>query len=687
MKKTRFIIAAIASLLLFVACERNDFEPFAGKDNFIVSFTLKQGEITLDASIEEGVIRLSVPEGLSLEGAKAEIRLSEHASIKPDPAEITAWNEDHQFAVTSFGGKQRSYVYTVSRTLIEREGSVVLATQAEVDAFGQLGISSVKGNLMIGRPGGTDSISSLLPLASLKEVDYGLTINPTYKGEHLDGLETLERVGDVLQIDGCPHLETIVLPSLESAGAIAVTNSSAVVASFPRLIRVKETVRLGCPLFQLNLSALKEVGDITLIYTSAGPMLAEFSLPALETAGVVSITSYDNVSKVNLPKLRTVGTLSLGNLNKVSFVYTPLLETAERIVFSNSQATSALTEIDFPSLVKVQTLELKQRTVRIAEFPKLAEVGLIDVSDVAIGFSSFPALKTANRIAFFNNLVDPVDIEALVIPTVVERIGELSIEARNNTARKEIDIRGGKVSVLRLLANSARSKIKGDEVFNGTLVVNAASSTQPYPDFPQLEGFAEVDSLFVNGMFSSVHLKGIRKLNKSLSIGSGSNLPAASLPDLEEIDGTLKLFPFYNFTLEAVSAPKLKRVGGDFIANGPGSLIRRVDFPSLETVGGNCNINTGMSSYDRQIEALLFPKLTSIGGALTIRSENSSYSNTLLKNFDGFAALRTVKAISVTGLMGIESFDGLKPAVRNIRPEDWAANGNAINPSYEEMTR
>jgi hypothetical protein len=684
MKKTRFIIAAIAGLLLFVACERSDFEPFAGKDNFIVSFTLRLGETTLDASVEESVVRVSAPEGLSLEGAKAEIHLSEHASIKPDPSKITAWNEDQQFVVASFAGKQRSYVYTVSRTHIETEGTVILATQADVDAFGQLGSSAVTGNLIIGRLKGTDSIASLLPLASLREVGYVLTINPTYKGADLVGLENMQRIGGVLQIGACPHLETVALPSLERVGGISVENTSTVVVDLPALTRAEGAMRLSCPLYQMNLTALKEARDLTFTSASgARAILAEVSLPALETAGNISVSAMENVSKVNLPKLRTVGNFSLNNLLTASFVYVPLLETAGSISFSNMPV---LMEISFLSLVKAQNLTLNQPVLQLAEFPKLAEVAVLTLTDTPIGcFASFPALKTADKVAFFygNSIVD---VETLTVPASIERIGELSVETHQEEIR-EIDVRGGKVGTLRLLRNSSRSKIKGDEVFNGTLVVNTErAATSPYPDFPQLEGFAEVDSLSVTGLFSSLHLNGIRKLNKSLSLGGGFTLPAVSLPDLEEIGGTLKLFPFYNFTLEAVSAPKLKRVGGDFIANGPGSLIRRVDFPALETVGGNCSINTGMSLYDRQIEALLFPKLTSVGGTLTIRNE-SSYPNTAMKNFDGFAALRTVKAISVTGQMGVESFDGLKPAVRNLRPEDWSASGNAINPSYEDMIR
>ncbi|MDR2563204.1 MAG: hypothetical protein LBC98_04610 [Prevotellaceae bacterium] len=681
------IIAAIVGLALFAACERNDFEPFYGKDNYIVSFALKLGDRTFDASIEENIISINVPEGLSLDGAKAAFKLSEHASIKPSPDDISGWDDDYLFAVSSYKGVQRQYTYTVRRTRIETEGTVILGTQAEVDAFGALGLSAVTGNLIIGRLSGSDSIESLLPLASILEVDYMMTINPTYKGENLAGLEQLQRVGDVLQIGACPHLETISLPALERVGGVELPgNPASIYIDMPALTRADGAIRLVCPIYILNLPALKEARDITLQYSSSasGSMLPEVSFPVLEKAENISVTYLANVAKINLPALKSAGNLNFGTLVNAAFVFIPQLETVGTIQITN---TPKLVEIDFPKLVRAQNITLNQPTLQIAGFAKLEEVAILTINNTEIGgFASFPALKTASSVVFYYSGLP--DLETISIPATVERIGVLSVETRREHLR-EIDIRGGKVGELRVISNSAKSKLIGDEIFDGILYINTASASQPYPAFPELEGFAEVDSLFVNGSFVSVHVNGIKKIRKSFNLGSGSSLPEASLPDLEEIGGTLKLFPFYNFTLEALSAPKLKRVGRDFIANDPGSFIRRLDFPLLETVGGNCNICTGQyNTYNNpQIEALLFPSLTSVAGTLTIRSSSATQLNTTLKNFDSFAALRTVGAISVTGQMAIESFDGLKEAARSIAQENWKVTGNLINPTYDEITQ
>jgi hypothetical protein len=190
----------------FVACTENEADPFSGKDNYIAAFSLTQGNTVFDAAIAGDVITVTVPEGLSLNNAKATVKLSENASIYPDPAKITAWDDEALFAVTAYNGAKATYKYTVARSGVAREGTVVLETQADVDAFGQLGITFIDGNLTVGRAAGTDSITSLAPLAGLKEVAYSLTLNPTYAGTGLEGLENLERVGGTLQVGALKHL-------------------------------------------------------------------------------------------------------------------------------------------------------------------------------------------------------------------------------------------------------------------------------------------------------------------------------------------------------------------------------------------------------------------------------------------------------------------------------------------------
>ena len=169
MIKTKHFVFALLTALLFTACSKTD-EPFTGKDNYISSFSLKQGETVLNAVISDKVITVSAPEGMTLAGATASVKLSENAKIYPDPSSITDWNDEALFAVTAYNGTQIRYKYTVVRNSIDEKGTVVLETQADVDAFGTKGITAIGGNLVIGRTTGVDSISSLAPLFQLKEI-------------------------------------------------------------------------------------------------------------------------------------------------------------------------------------------------------------------------------------------------------------------------------------------------------------------------------------------------------------------------------------------------------------------------------------------------------------------------------------------------------------------------------------
>ena len=150
------------------------------------------------AAISGDRITLTVPVGVDLTGATVSYELCEQATIKPDPASITDWNNDQAFRVTSYNQSWGSYTYTVSRSQIVNNGNVTLLTQADVEAFAASGVTVVDGNLTIGAAGATspfDTIRDLSALSGLTEVRYNLTINNTFGGKSLAGLDNLTRVG------------------------------------------------------------------------------------------------------------------------------------------------------------------------------------------------------------------------------------------------------------------------------------------------------------------------------------------------------------------------------------------------------------------------------------------------------------------------------------------------------------
>ena len=154
----------LGSILFVLACltgcdDSND--PFEGTDNFITSFTLKQGDQSLVASFRGDTIVMNIPEEVILSDVKAQVVCSENATIKPDPATVYNWEEEMFFTVTSLSGQSRKYLYTPRRSSVPETGIILLNTQEELDAFGAKGISYLDGSLIIGQQLGTDSIKSL----------------------------------------------------------------------------------------------------------------------------------------------------------------------------------------------------------------------------------------------------------------------------------------------------------------------------------------------------------------------------------------------------------------------------------------------------------------------------------------------------------------------------------------------
>ncbi|HXO74220.1 MAG TPA: hypothetical protein VN824_03295, partial [Puia sp.] len=106
---------------------------FLGHDNYITSFSLKKAGMTFNAAITDSSVIITAPDGFSLDSAVATVAISENASIYPRPSSIVEWDDESLFVVDAHNGEAKSYKYTVTRASIPVDGSVVLATQADVD--------------------------------------------------------------------------------------------------------------------------------------------------------------------------------------------------------------------------------------------------------------------------------------------------------------------------------------------------------------------------------------------------------------------------------------------------------------------------------------------------------------------------------------------------------------------------
>jgi hypothetical protein len=678
----------LAGVYMFASCNDDVQDPFTGKDGFVAAFSLQQGDAVFRAAVADETITVTVPEGFSLTQAKATVTLSENATVYPDPATITDWDDEHLFVVTAYNGAQARYKYTVARSGVAHNGSVTLETQADVDAFGQRGITFIDGNLTVGRASGADSITSLAPLAGLKEVVYALTIQPTCAIDGLSGLHNLETVNGTLQIGALKHLETLSLPALKTAGGITVQNTVTSIAEFPALERVLKQFSLNCPLYRLQLPSLQSTGGHMSFAaaSSASTSLDKISLPALtEVGGNITVNYLKSVTKLELPELKKTGGFSFSSMTQLSFIYAPKLEEATGWL---NFASLGVTELSFPVLKSANTLIVATK-ISILDVPKLETVTTLTLSGTALnGLADFTALKTAGTVTL-NNLPTGT---AVNIPASVQRIDLLEIGLTTASAFiPEVNIAGKDIGALRLTGRAVQTKIIGDETFAGSLFLQPNSSDLL---FPELEGLSEVDSLYVNSASAyNVHIKGIRKVRRGVYLGTSySGYPKEfSMPDMEEIGGnvTVNLPYMTNTEMDSVKFDKLKSVGGNFALTVITKTAKVLHCPALASIGGDFNLSAGYDySTCRGFETLNFPELKTIGGKLTIHPgiATAARTNTKLTSLDGFTALTGVKAIEVNRQAALIDYSGLKNAFQSLAsPNDWTVSGNTYNPSYQDL--
>lgn len=676
----KYILLQLILLCSFIAGCKKEKSPFTGKDNFITAFSLKKSGTVFTATVTDSLISVKAPEGFSLDSAVVSFSVSENASIYPDPGTITSWNEEMLFVVTSHNSMKKTFRYTIERSSIMADGSIVLGTQADVEVFGNLGITEISGSLIIGNKAGTDSITTLAPLYKLRKIGYSLTINPTYAGKEFVGFDNLKEIGDGLIIESVNKLEKIALPELISAGRISIKTEATQSVIFPALRQVKKSMLVQTPLAGFSFPQLQTVGE-TLnmdgVYGKNAP-LAEISFPSLKEAGNIWLGGYQKAGKIELPELTRCGDITLFFLNTVYAMITPKLQTLSGKLSIPEQ--TEITELVFPALRTAGTIEVLSKKVNAIELPLLNAID----NDLRLATVSVKSIKGFTALTSIKGelyLRDLPNMSALELPASLREIGILTLNNRQVNAPSEIDVRGYNIKEIRLEV-STPVKLIGDEVYNGTLTVNPSSLTT----FPQLQGFVEIDSLSFGGYISNINdlqVPCIKKIKKGFQVPN-NNVQAFNMPDLESVGGDFIINHFQGLTVDVLDFPKLKKVAGNFNVMVQSESTKTLRLSALQSIGGNCSIGTGFDS--RCLSSILFPGLETIGGKLTIYAEYADwYPNTALTNLDGFSMLKKVNAIEVSTQSVLESFEGLKNAFPSINETGWKAFDNGYNPTYNDL--
>ncbi|QIU97310.1 hypothetical protein [Bacteroides faecium] len=313
-----------------------DNNPFTGVDNNILSFSLSLGENTWQAAIVDDKVILSAPQGTELNGATAHYTISEQASITPDPAGISAWNEEQQLTVTSYNGTSRTYKYTVRHTDVSEAASFVLNSQAEVDAFAKSNITIIEGSISIATAQkAEDPVKNLDGLSALTEVLDDINIGGYYQGENLNGLANLKKAGNLTITSRNTDNETltdITLPSLVSVRKNLTISESKYYKkiAFPHLETVSGNFTVNASAMeQFNVNSLKRVdGDNG--FTIIGGVMTQLELPALEVVNkslyIRGEKSTNELLTINLPLLTTCALLSIENAVKLENLKIPVLK-------------------------------------------------------------------------------------------------------------------------------------------------------------------------------------------------------------------------------------------------------------------------------------------------------------------------------------------------------------------------
>lgn len=704
------IICCLA--LLCTACSEEKTELPWGSDNYIVSFSLTTGADTYPAVIRDGRITVSIPYNVSLEGAQVSYELCEHASIYPDPATVTDWNQEWQFLVSSYDNQNdRTYLYTVERTDIATDGSLTLRTQAEVDAFARSGINTVEGNLTIGGEDEENPVTNLDGLKNLVSVRCDLTITAAYTGETLAGLENLTAC-ESLRIGSAAHpnetLRQLSLPALkEIKGNLCVYGTALQTADFKSLQSVAgHFVLQSDALLQLTADELTTVaGNMTLIGTTADEAKApceQMYFPKLQRIdGTLTLSRFDRLSGLGTTfgVLTQAGALRYEHLALANTFEFPLIETTGNITVTDCPI---LRSVLLPALTDAGSLEITGcPAIETLSFPKAerfdGDVSLATLPAIKDFGEFLPALKAISGDLSINDL------------SSLEGVLDLSVYTFSPNSTLD----------LRLVAATRLTELRGGD-FSGSLRIDASSLT-PQPEAMPFEitGFKSLDTLRIAGF---THISALSLPTEScddLTIENcGSQAPfTLSLPNLVEVRGTL-LCRNCGKAGEANSAsfPRLRNIGRQLSFYVGASSFTALEFPLLETIGngepvsddpaddyalytmpsgcagefilpslqrvnGSMLVSTWNTSTDRAV-AFRFPSLQSVAGEISVG--HTAYKNRSVATLD-FSALTAAGAIRIGNLSSVTDFSTFTQVLPRLSEQTWSVTDCGYNPTYQQM--
>jgi signal recognition particle subunit SEC65 len=645
MRKVKQIILTL--LLMFVVFSCSNDSPFSGTDNRLLSLKLMvneqeyKGVVTADNTIE-----ITVPVETDLNNAKVEYTISEQASILPNPEKITDWNNEQVFNVISYSGEKRTYIVRVIRLKGEATNDVVLTTDEEVRAFAEKNISRIRGNLIIGKESGADSIKNIDALTYLKKVDYRVIINPTYKGRDLSGLRNVTEVGE-LRINDNKFVQDLTLKSLQIVYEdLFIKTDTLREIHFPELVRINGNVRIEASrITGLDLPRLETVSGFSL----KGDRLSMLRARKLENiTGDLTFESLLSLARVDLPKLQQVtGNVTMKGLNTLGTLSLPVLKTVEgNFTLENSPA---IVEFFIPSLERTRSFKISNN-VKLSRMmvPKIEEAdGDFMLSGCPFDNLNQVSVKVINGKLSLIRLTSLQDVKPFF--KSLQKVADIDVNyllMEGSLDISHLDFNG----TLKIQNCSNLEHVKLPKELN-EIAISGASNFSP-PTITEISGLVKANKI----TYSTLRLetprdfviKELKEVANELSLNIG-NVVNVSLPDLE-IAASIQIRDDNQGTLKSITIDKLISTGRIILNS-----------TSLET-----------------LKAPLLKEITNI---LNI---NGGRGNSAMQDLNGLSSLESITSLTLYNLPSFKDYTFLKKSIDSgVMTEDrWNKNVKLQNVAY-----
>ena len=683
----RLIWYAIVSVLFFSACDKTR-KPEDADDNYITSIVLAVDGRRYAATILDDTITIAVPDTVALNKATAEFRYTRSASIVPKPETIKNWGNECTFRVTSYNGAVREYAYRVERSDIVTEGTVVLASNADVASFAKTKTVSVKGNLIIGSDAsGAEPITDIQSLSCLQEVTGIIKIRSSFAGSDLTGLENVQRVGG-LQIGtsvdyfSSEALKLVSMSSLrEVSGDIVVYADAVELCVFDALSKVDGSVIFCSPVLAgISMSSLTMVSKDVSVQVNdrdgkAGGNIALFELPKLVEVGGVMLNGIPSLIGVRLPALERAHNIRLTNIGQLfSTLEIPKLVSVDGVLRVAADA--------------IGNTELKE-IMGISNVTRIGMLSLIRMTGLELP-SALPALTQlcGLELITMEKLPQMIDISNAEMAPADGSYGMIRI---NNTSIEKIQTKD----------DLSRMNVKVEE----SKGIELTCSTVHNFSYRMREGV--VDKL---------ELASLKRVLGNLDISIDA---VVSFPSLQSVDGYVLIDIVKKQSRESILMPSLETVGGQLYLSGTHDGVYGVDFRSLRSV---CTAENPAYNYRKKGVSdptgsftvwfrrnskgeLDLPKLEKVGGDGILIKNLAKWSAPALSSVEGYfivqegnvasdsfelPGLKKLGVLIFSSLEKFTDFEGFAPLVTNKVITDksqWSISDCGYNPTFDNMKK